>query len=737
MPILVVGLSHKTAPIEIREQLAFAPHQWGEVAEKLEQYQEIQEKVILSTCNRVEMYARVEDVHLGKERIIQFLCDYHGLPLRALSSYLYSYSESEAVRHLFRVASSLDSMVVGETQILGQVKEAYSLAKAYGMVGGILNQLFEKSFSVAKRVRTETRIAENAVSISSTAVELAKKIFVDLQERVAMLIGAGEMAELAAQHLLQNGVKALLVCNRTFERAVSMAERLHGDAIRYEHLFTYLETVDIVISSTAAPHPILKKSDLQEVIRRRRQKPMFLIDIAVPRDIEPEVNEISNIYLYDIDDLQNVVEANIRERQREAVIAEEIIKREVAAFQRWLEELNVVPTIVSLREKAEAIRKQEMAKALRKLHNLSEEERATIDALTASIVKKLLHSPIVNLKKEADTVEGSKFLLSIRHLFDLDTRLNRPIRVGSRGSLLALQQTDWILRQLASFFPQVSLQKVLIKTIGDLTQTSNVPLAKVGDKGIFIKEIEEALLQEKIDLAVHSIKDLPSQLPPGLIIGAITEREDPRDVLVSRTGLPLDKLPKGARIGTSSLRRHAQLLHYRPDLVVLPIRGNIDTRLRKLATGEYDAIVLAAAGLVRMNWEEKITEYLDPDLFLPAVGQGALGVEIREEDLEMETFVSRLHSEETGAAICAERAFLHRLEGGCQVPVGAWGQIEAGQLILRGMISSVDGKRFLIRKRAGSIAEAAGIGKALAEDLLGAGGQEILDEIYRQEREKK
>jgi hydroxymethylbilane synthase len=515
-----------------------------------------------------------------------------------------------------------------------------------------------------------------------------------------------------------------------------MAERLQGDAIRYEHLFTYLETADIVISSTAAPHPILKKADLQEVIRRRRQKPMFLIDIAVPRDIDPAVNEISNIYLYDIDDLQQVVAANIRERQKEAVVAEEMIKREVMSFQHWLEGLNVVPTIVSLREKAETIRRQEVAKTLRKLQ-LSEEERTTIDALTTAIVNKLLHTPIVNLKKEIDAPEGGKFLRSVRQLFELDDKANRVVRVGTRGSLLALRQTDFVLDQLASFFPRLSFHKVLIKTIGDLTQAKDIPLVKVGEKGLFIREIEEALLQEQIDLAVHSIKDLPSQLSSGLILGAIPPREDPRDVLVSRAGLSFAQLPKGARVGTSSLRRQAQLLHYRPDLRIVPIRGNIDTRLRKLTEGQYDAIILAAAGLLRMEWEGKITEYLDPEICLPAVGQGALGVEIREDDSEMEGRVSRIHSLETGAAIAAERAFLQRLEGGCQVPAGAWGQIAEGTLVLRGMLSSVDGKRLLTAQKSGALSEAVTIGTSLAAELLDNGGQEILAEIYQRKEQQR
>ncbi|RMF86137.1 MAG: glutamyl-tRNA reductase [Nitrospinota bacterium] len=420
MSILVVGLSHKTAPLEIRERLAFSPHQWQEAVEKLTQYNDIVEAVILSTCNRVEIYARVKEVEAGSEHIIQFLSDYHGLPVSAFRDHLYCLAEEEAIRHLFRVASSLDSMVIGEPQILGQVKEAYQQAKAYGLVGRLLGPLFEKSFTVAKKIRTETRIAENAVSISFAAVELARKIFVDLHTRTALLIGTGEMAELAAQHLVQQGVRKLLICNRTFEHAQTLAGRLQGEAIPYEDLFSSLERVDIVISSTAAPHPILTKATMQEVVRRRRYQPMFLIDIAVPRDIEASVNEIDHVYLYDIDDLQSVVEANLRERQKEALVAEEVIKKEVAAFQRWRETLQVTPTIVALRQKAETIRQQEVSKTLRKLKDLSEKDRQAIEALTMAITNKLLHAPIVNLKKGAESAEGNLFISAVRQLFELD-----------------------------------------------------------------------------------------------------------------------------------------------------------------------------------------------------------------------------------------------------------------------------------------------------------------------------
>ncbi len=328
------------------------------------------------------------------EHVKEFLAGFHGVPIGELSDHLYHHLGEEAVRHLFRVSSSLDSMVLGEPQILGQVKDAYGYACEFKTIGPVLDKFFTKAFSVAKRVRTETRVANSAVSVSYAAVELAKKILGDLPDKTVMLIGAGEMCELAARHLLSAGAKGILVTNRTFERAVRLAEEFDGTAVRFEELATHLKRADIILSSTGAPHFILKREDVEAVIRIRRNRPMFFIDMAVPRDIDPDANEIDNVYVYDIDDLNNVIETNLEERQREAELAEEIVVAEVAGFRRWLDSQQVTPTIVSLRRKFDEVRQAEVAKALSALGTADPKTRKVVESLASSILNKVLHSPI-------------------------------------------------------------------------------------------------------------------------------------------------------------------------------------------------------------------------------------------------------------------------------------------------------------------------------------------------------
>ncbi len=420
MNIIIVGLSHKTAPIEIRERLAFSESSLEEALHRVKELPEIREGLIISTCNRVEIYANSSDNAQGPPRLSKFLSEYHQIPLEQIQKYTYNYTEQEAVHHLFRVASSLDSMVVGEPQILGQVKKAYQDALEHRATGGVLNRLFTRAFSVAKKVRTETGIANHAVSISFAAVELTKKIFGSLEEKLVMLIGAGEMAELAAKHLKSNGVREVLVTSRTYQRAEKMAEEFQGTPLPFDKYFDFLDKVDIVICSAAAPHYLIRPDKMEKVMKARKNQPMFFIDISVPRNIDPEINNIANVYLYDIDDLEKVVAVNIKERQKEAIKAEEIVKREVRQFCQGLENLEVVPIIKSLKEKMEGIRKKELEKSLSRLKELSPEQKEALEALTSSIINKILHDPITQLKKQESGEDDSLYLEVTRKLFNLD-----------------------------------------------------------------------------------------------------------------------------------------------------------------------------------------------------------------------------------------------------------------------------------------------------------------------------
>jgi len=419
MNILVVGLSHKTAPVNIRERVAFAPTAMEEPLKQVVALPGIAEAVIVSTCNRVEIYASSRDPEGACAQLRQFLAAYHGIAADELNPHLYDLCGGEAIHHVFRVASSLDSMVIGEPQILGQIKTAYGYASEFKTVGLILNRFLHKAFSVAKRVRTETEIASNAVSVSFAAVELARKIFGSLADKTVMLIGAGEMCELAARHFVNNGISQVLVTNRTLERAQKLAAEFNGRAVPFDSYVEHLHQADIVLTSTGAPGFILDRPQLEGVIKRRKNRPMFLIDIAVPRDIDPRANDIDNIYLYDVDDLQEVVQANLKERHKEAKKAEAIVQTEVGQFHQWLGNLDVVPTIVALRKKFEDIRKDELEKTLSRFSHLGDKERKSIEAMTAAIINKALHQPISLLKQCKGDRACDGYVDAVRVLFDL------------------------------------------------------------------------------------------------------------------------------------------------------------------------------------------------------------------------------------------------------------------------------------------------------------------------------
>ena len=418
--IVLIGLNHKTAPVEIRERFNVVCVDTSGPLADLARLRSLRESFYLSTCNRMEVLFTTPTLDEGISAVVGLLASIYGQTGAALKPYLYTYIDQDAVKHLFRVACSLDSMVVGEPQILGQIKDSYRQATEVKTSGVILNRLLHKSFSVAKRVRTETRIGSNAVSISYAAVELAKKIFGELKGKIALLIGAGEMAELAAEHLLANGVERIVVANRTLERALVLARRFNGSTVPWEELVEELKQIDIIISSTGSPEPILTGEQVKKRMRARRNRPLFFIDIAVPRDIDPKVNRIDNVYLYNIDDLQGIVEINRAERLKEAARAEHIIAAEALRFDAWLRTLEVVPTIVSLREKAEQIREAEVHKTLSQLGSLSGEQIEAIQVLTQSVVNKMLHDPILFLKRTSTRSRKDFYLDVTRKLFHLD-----------------------------------------------------------------------------------------------------------------------------------------------------------------------------------------------------------------------------------------------------------------------------------------------------------------------------
>ncbi len=420
--LFVSGMSHRTAPIELREQLALEEDKLREILRTLHATGACSEGMVLSTCNRVEIYGVADVPREARRLAFSLLCQQRGVELAAVEPLLYLKTDADAVHHCFRVASSLDSMILGEPQILGQVKDAFSLARRCQTVGPLLHGVMTQAFTVAKKVKTETEVARHAVSVSFAAVELAKKIFGGLRGKSVLLIGAGKMGELAAKHLVDQGVFPLYVTNRTWSRARELSEVLPGTAVPFEEWREALARVDIVITSTGAPEPIISKEDVQQALQARRSRPLFFVDIAVPRDVEPGVNDLDNVFCYDIDDLQQVVEANLRERLREAQKAEALVAREVGKFLSRLKALEVVPTIVSLREKLETIRQGEVAKALARLPDASPDTRAAIEALSSAIVNKILHAPTVKLRETSRSGRGRRWAALVSELFSLGGR---------------------------------------------------------------------------------------------------------------------------------------------------------------------------------------------------------------------------------------------------------------------------------------------------------------------------
>lgn len=422
MFIVLVGLNHKTAPVEVRERLALTGGALEQALHNLKETAGIEGCVILSTCNRFEIYCAVREVEQGVRSVKDLVRGWLAFSeegLGEIDRYLYCPTCHDAINHLFRVAAGLDSMVIGESQILGQVREAYEAALGQGVTNGVINTLFQQAITVGKRVRTETAIDRHAVSISYAAVELAKQVLGPLEGHSVLIIGAGETGELTARHLVANGISSVLVSNRSYPRAVELACEFGGRAERFEQLEETLRYADIVISCTAACHYVLHKEQVQRAMEVRIERPLLIIDIAVPRDVDPEVGGLKEVHLFDIDDLQNVVDANFQERKLEAIKAERIVREELAEFNNWLNTLFVVPTIVALKEKAESIKKAELTRAFNRLGTVTAREEKVITSLANSIVNQLLHDPIIELKASACNQQGHLVTEILQNLFRL------------------------------------------------------------------------------------------------------------------------------------------------------------------------------------------------------------------------------------------------------------------------------------------------------------------------------
>ena len=421
MLIITAGVNYRTAPVEIREKLSFSENKLGMWLAKLNEYKGINGSVIISTCNRIEIYATTRDINKGKKILVQFMSQKSGVEESHIEKYMYIYCDlQQAVEHLFKVAAGIDSMVLGETQILGQVRRAYQIACEQNSSDKLLNTLFHKSINVGKRVRNETGIDKNPVSISYAAVELAKQIYGNLEGKKVLVVGAGKMSELTVKYLVSNGAAGVIVSNRSYNRALEMAEKFGGQAVRFNKLPEYLKKADIVISCTSASHYVIKHADILNALSEQQNKKMVMIDIAMPRDIEPSVAELEGVSLYDVDDLQNVVGHNLLQRKKAAEKGMDIIDNEVAQFVKWMSMQMAVPTITSLKELGESIKQKELTKAINRLGKISEYEQKVISTMANSIVNQLLHNPVIRLKEYNLSEEGPLYTEVLHNLFNLD-----------------------------------------------------------------------------------------------------------------------------------------------------------------------------------------------------------------------------------------------------------------------------------------------------------------------------
>lgn len=419
MYVLLAGLNHRTAPVEVRERFSICGADLERAYQDLKNRKDIESAVILTTCNRTEVYAAARDIQKGMRALEGFLAAYAKMENDLLRNYLYQPNCYDAILHLFRVASGLDSMILGEPQIIGQVKEAHQKAMEAGASDGVLNALFQKAIYVGKKVRTDTAIDRHQFSVSHAAVELAKNILGNLEAKTVMVIGAGEMSELTTKYLMLNGVNSVIVSNRSYEKAVSMAENFNGRAIKFEELAGELSKADIVISCTAASHYVIREDNCRQVLEYRNGRKIIMIDIAVPRDIDPVLKEIPGVFVYDIDKLQNVVDANYLERQKAVMEADRIIMDEIAKFNEWLAGLYVIPVITALKNQGEIIKQNEIKRACNRLGLVSEREQKIIGSMATSIVNQLLHFPIVNLKEMAASNQGHLYAEIVKKLFAL------------------------------------------------------------------------------------------------------------------------------------------------------------------------------------------------------------------------------------------------------------------------------------------------------------------------------
>ena len=709
--IVGIELSHRYAPIEVREQLALNSEQTEEALQELNKvYREV---FIISTCNRLSLYA-FGDSYLHLEEYLERFGKY--------SQYLTVLPDTKiAVQNLFSTAAGLESQAIGEHQIVGQIRDALDLARKNKTIGPILDEFIRQAVHVGKRTRLETNIGKHSASLATVGFELINKHEFNLKECNLLVVGTGNMANLVNTVLDRSSINKLYIASHNLERACEMAAEWDGEAVHVSKLPNLLSEVDIIIGGTQGEVNLLAEKEIENSKCTRAQfaaspeKPKLLIDFGLPRNFNPHLKKIDNIHLYDLDDIKKMTFEGLLKRHNEIPQVKEIIKDEVSKFTEAYYQRKAAPVIEAFWNGLNETKDDELKWLMPKLGDVTKEQKKLIEKFAHRMIRKISKKPMEQMHEMAQNLHFiDNPINTVKKVFDLDkVELfvpKRRVTIGTRGSKLALTQTTHVIEQLKKIDPETEFVTKVIRTSGD---DGNIEVM-----GAFTSAIQRALLNKTVDIAVHSYKDLPIEQVPGLLIGAISEREDVRDALLSNAKKSLRDLPKGSIIGTGSLRRQIQIQQIRPDVEVKFIQGNLDGRIKKMKDGDYDAIILAVAGLKRLGMLDEITEYLTEEEMIPAVCQGALALEIREEDEVTASLVEKLDDEKVHLATDAERSFLTACGGGCNFPMAAYAQINGDSIHIKGLYASGDGTVVEIDTIEGHKNGATRLAQQLANDLM-------------------
>jgi len=709
--VVGVELSHRFAPIAVRERLALNKEQTIEaLAELKKSYEEV---FIISTCNRLSIYA----FGPSHNEILNYFDRFGNY-----RQYLSILPDSEiAIRNLFSTAAGLESQAVGEHQITGQIREALELGREQKTVGSVLDELIRQAIHTGKRVRLETNIGKFSASLATVGFELIAQHDVEIAETTFLVIGTGNMANLVTTVLDRTKIKKLYVASHDQDRAKEMAEEWSGEPVDMENMHQALSEATVIIGGTQGEINLLHEETMAESKCPRAKFALqtggskLFIDFGVPRNFNPSLKEDPNITLFDLDDIKKITYDGLLKRYDEIPQARKIVNEELDWFMVWLRNRKVAPIIEAYWNNLEDIKDEELKWLLPKLEDSSQEHlEDLLQRFTHRLLRKISNPTIEgikniaqNLHKQDNPINTAKHILDVQGIDIFIPK--KKIIVGTRGSKLALTQTNWIIEQLKKIQPDYEFETKIIRTSGD---DGNIEVV-----GAFTSALQRSMLAGEIDIAIHSYKDVPTEEVVGLRIIPVTERKDVRDVLISKSGKTLQELPVGAVVGTGSLRRSVQLQQIRPDLEYKFIQGNVDGRIHKMETEGYDAIVLAATGLQKMNMIDVATEIFETDVMLPAVGQGVLGIELIDKDGHVLDLVKKLKHEPTKHAADAERAFLIALGGGCNLPIAAYAKVVEQEIFIEGIFASEDGTYFAKQSISGKVEDKRDLARTLANQL--------------------